>query len=48
MITVPDADAASAAVAEHSGAGDAVLVKASRVVGLEHVVEALERGTVAQ
>jgi UDP-N-acetylmuramoyl-tripeptide--D-alanyl-D-alanine ligase len=48
VITVPNAEAASAAVAEHARAGDAVLVKASRVVGLEQVVEALERGTVAR
>lgn len=48
VLTVPDAEAASAAVAEQASAGDAVLVKASRVVGLERVVEALERGTVTR
>ena len=41
---VPDADAAGAAVAALVRRGDTVLVKASRVVGLEAVTEALARG----
>ncbi len=41
VIAVDDADAALAAVTEHARQGDAVLVKASRAVGLERVAEAL-------
>ncbi len=42
--TVADADAALGAVAERVRPGDAVLVKASRAVGLERVAETLTRG----
>jgi len=41
VIEVDDADSASKAVAELVHAGDAVLVKASRAVGLERVAESL-------
>jgi UDP-N-acetylmuramoyl-tripeptide--D-alanyl-D-alanine ligase len=41
VIQVEDADGALAAVNEHTHAGDAVLVKASRAVELERVAEAL-------
>jgi UDP-N-acetylmuramoyl-tripeptide--D-alanyl-D-alanine ligase len=41
VIQVDDADAALAAVHEHTHEGDAVLVKASRAVELERVAEAL-------
>ena len=39
--TVPDADAALTALRDVLGPGDAVLVKASRAVGLERVAAAL-------
>jgi UDP-N-acetylmuramoyl-tripeptide--D-alanyl-D-alanine ligase len=41
VIEVDDADGALVAVSEHARKGDAVLVKASRAVGLERVAEAL-------
>lgn len=41
VVRVEDADAAAAWVAGHAGRGDAVLVKASRRVGLERVAAAL-------
>ena len=41
VIQVDDADGALAAATEHARPGDAVLVKASRAVGLEGVAEAL-------
>ena len=41
MIEVDDADGAVVAVSGLARSGDAVLVKASRVVGLERVAEAL-------
>jgi UDP-N-acetylmuramoyl-tripeptide--D-alanyl-D-alanine ligase len=41
VIEVDDADGALAEVSEHARPGDAVLVKASRAVGLERVAEAL-------
>jgi UDP-N-acetylmuramoyl-tripeptide--D-alanyl-D-alanine ligase len=41
VIEVDGADGALAAVTEHARKGDAVLVKASRAVGLERVAEAL-------
>jgi UDP-N-acetylmuramoyl-tripeptide--D-alanyl-D-alanine ligase len=41
VIAVEDVDGALAAVTEHARKGDAVLVKASRAVGLERVAEAL-------
>ncbi len=45
VIEVPDVDAAIAAVAARASAGDAVLVKASRAIGLDRVAAALlERG----
>lgn len=43
-LTVADRDEAHAFVAEYLRPGDAVLVKASRAVGLETVAEALARG----
>ncbi len=43
LLAVPDADAAVAAVTERLRPGDIVLVKASRVVGLETVALALAR-----
>lgn len=44
-VAFQDARQAAAGVAGLIGAGDAVLVKASRLVGLERVVEALRNGT---
>jgi UDP-N-acetylmuramoyl-tripeptide--D-alanyl-D-alanine ligase len=44
VVEVDDADGALAEVSEHARAGDAVLVKASRAVGLERVAEALTAG----
>ena len=41
VVTAPNAEAAARAVADHVHPGDAVLVKASRAVGLERVAEAL-------
>ena len=41
VVRVDDAQAAAAWVADHAGAGDAVLVKASRRVGLERVAAML-------
>jgi UDP-N-acetylmuramoyl-tripeptide--D-alanyl-D-alanine ligase len=41
IVEVGDADGAVVAVREQARAGDAVLVKASRAVGLERVAEAL-------
>ncbi len=41
MIEVADADGAVVAVSGLARSGDAVLVKASRAVGLERVAEAL-------
>jgi UDP-N-acetylmuramoyl-tripeptide--D-alanyl-D-alanine ligase len=41
VIQVDDADGALADVSEHARSGDAILVKASRAVGLERVAEAL-------
>ena len=41
VVEVGDADGARAAVLERVGSGDAVLIKASRAVGLERVAEAL-------
>ena len=41
VVTVPDAEAALAVVAAEVAAGDAVLVKASRVVGLDRVAAGL-------
>lgn len=46
VVTAPDAAAAARVVVEHVRTGDAVLVKASRAVGLERVAEALGAGTV--
>ena len=43
VLTVPDPAMAPAAVADAVRSGDAVLVKASRAVGLERVVAALTR-----
>ncbi len=43
LLAVPDADAAVAAVTERLRPGDIVLVKASRVIGLETVALALAR-----
>ncbi len=42
---VPDASAAAVAVRDEVRAGDAVLVKASRAIGLEVVIEALAAGS---
>jgi UDP-N-acetylmuramoyl-tripeptide--D-alanyl-D-alanine ligase len=44
VLEVDDADSALAELTEHTGPGDAVLVKASRAVGLERVAEALTPG----
>ena len=44
VLTAADPDEARALIAAHVRAGDAVLVKASRGVGLESVAEALARG----
>ena len=44
-VHVADADAAAEALREALGAGDTVLVKGSRAVGLEQVAEALRPGT---
>lgn len=44
VLAVGDVDAANAVVAAHVRPGDAVLVKASRAVGLEAVADALTRG----
>jgi len=44
VLEVDDADSALAALSERAGPGDAVLVKASRAVGLERVAEALTPG----
>jgi UDP-N-acetylmuramoyl-tripeptide--D-alanyl-D-alanine ligase len=44
VLEVEDADGALAVLSEHAGPGDAVLVKASRAVGLERVAEALTPG----
>jgi UDP-N-acetylmuramoyl-tripeptide--D-alanyl-D-alanine ligase len=44
VLEVDDADSALAALSERTGRGDAVLVKASRAVGLERVAEALTPG----
>jgi UDP-N-acetylmuramoyl-tripeptide--D-alanyl-D-alanine ligase len=41
VIQVDDADGALAAISEHARPGDAVLIKASRAVGLERVAEGL-------
>ena len=47
VVEAPDATVAVRLVAEHVRPGDAVLVKASRAVGLEQVAEALgARGAV--
>jgi UDP-N-acetylmuramoyl-tripeptide--D-alanyl-D-alanine ligase len=45
IVAVPDADAARVAACDRVRAGDAVLVKASRAVGLEVVAEALAGAT---
>jgi UDP-N-acetylmuramoyl-tripeptide--D-alanyl-D-alanine ligase len=45
VVTAADADAAAKIVADELHEGDAVLVKASRAVGLERVAEALTRGS---
>ncbi|HZP29981.1 MAG TPA: UDP-N-acetylmuramoyl-tripeptide--D-alanyl-D-alanine ligase, partial [Acidimicrobiia bacterium] len=45
VVEVADADGALAAAGELVGSGDAVLVKASRAVGLERVAEVLSGGT---
>jgi UDP-N-acetylmuramoyl-tripeptide--D-alanyl-D-alanine ligase len=47
VVTVPDAAAAADFVVGEARAGDAVLVKASRAVGLESVADALVRGVSA-
>ncbi len=47
VVTVPDAAAAADFVLGEARAGDAVLVKASRAVGLESVADALVRGVSA-
>ncbi len=47
VVTVPDATAAAEFVVGEARAGDAVLVKASRAVGLESVADALVRGVSA-
>jgi UDP-N-acetylmuramoyl-tripeptide--D-alanyl-D-alanine ligase len=47
VVTVPDAAAAAEYVVGEARAGDAVLVKASRAVGLESVADALVRGVSA-
>src|SRR6185436_7489176 len=44
VLTVPDPDDASGVVAGEVRRGDAVLVKASRAVGLERVAESLTHG----
>jgi len=44
VITAADADGAARILADELRSGDAVLVKASRAVGLERVAEALARG----
>ena len=44
-VHVADADAAAEALLEALGAGDTVLVRGSRAVGLEQVAEALRPGT---
>ena len=41
VASYPDPDAALADVRAHAGPGDLVLVKASRVAGLERLAEAL-------
>lgn len=48
VTTVPDAEAALALLEEHARAGDAVLVKASRVAGLEAVADGLLESGAAQ
>jgi UDP-N-acetylmuramoyl-tripeptide--D-alanyl-D-alanine ligase len=47
VVTVPDAAAATGYLIGEVRSGDAVLVKASRAVGLEAVADALVRGVSA-